>query len=178
MPELAKRIGKNEDVLDVACGFALLAGVLHHLGHQGLYVGVDFSKVQIDRAVAHCPHPLAIYVLEDITQGDLFGCFQKGVVVMAEILEHLPDDGDVELLKSIQSGRRILITVPTTDDESHVRVFSRGGEDVIERYSPLMDIKDHMIMDGSRRYWQMLDKVKRKKVVVPIFYHILEGTRK
>lgn len=150
LPQMAQWVRKDEKVLDLGCGPGIFAAVLWHYGRRGLYVGVDFSDVQTERALtgnAAEAHQNAWFFTEDITEDSILRFWDDppyfpDVVVLAEILEHLEDD--IELVSRIPVGTKVLITVPTKDDPSHVRTFSQGGDDVLERYGEALRFEEHV----------------------------------
>jgi len=69
-------------------------------------------------------------------------------------MEHLAND--VELIKSIPAGKRILLSCPNLDAEDHLRVL-KNIDDVKERYGEFLDVKEFIkfdiftIVDGVRK---------------------------
>jgi SAM-dependent methyltransferase len=175
MPALARMIRPEEKVLDVGCGSGILAAVLwHERKHRGEYIGIDWSETQITRAIAgnkKSGHQTARFLRDDILKPEFWDSHWEGhVVVVAEILEHLEDD--IGFLEGCPMGAQVLITVPTRDDPSHVRVFSRGGRDAIKRYEKLMEVTQHKairIREGTGR---------ERRHPTMVGYHILEGVRR
>lgn len=163
LPRMADWVEPRETVLDVGCGPGIFAAVLWHQGHRARYYGIDFSEVQLERAIEgnrREGHQNARFLKSDILEHDPFGHWASDVVVLAEILEHLEDD--LGLLRKIESGTKVLITVPTRDDPSHVRVFSQEGDDLVDRYGGIIEFHEHIPIRDRHQ----------------VLYHIAEGSRR
>ena len=74
------------------------------------------------------------------------------VYVMLEVLEHLTRDIDV--LQKIPSGKEVVFSVPSFDDPSHVRMFTR--EIVQWRYRDLIKLQNitRFNFDNANRKWK------------------------
>ena len=140
---------KNPQILDLGCGSGQFAHMLWDSGYL-CYSGVDFSKEALGIAQGLSPQ---VFEWADIREyqpnWDNFN-----VVVILEVLEHLNEDR--ELIVKIPAGKHIIFSVPSFDDEAHVRTF-RNKPQVHERYDDLIDISEivpymhWMICKGVRR---------------------------
>jgi len=150
---VSRMIDHRDIVLDIGCGPGHLA---QHLAGQVLaYTGIDFSAVAIQQARARVPW--ATWLCADVET-----CAWPGATryLFLEVLEHV--ERDVELLSRVPIGRRVIVSVPNFDADSHVRHFKSGVE-VLERYGHLLEgarvseLKAGMgrsawfILEGTRR---------------------------
>lgn len=136
---VAARTNTEELIVDLGCGPGHLAELLQRREHPPhLYVGIDFSKVALAQARARAPGYRFI-------QGILPGAVKKHVphmhqptAVFTEVLEHFAKD--LEALKFLSSGTRVLATVPRKDSSGHVRHFVQMQQ-VCARYEKVLDLK-------------------------------------
>ena len=133
--ELANHIQETDSIVDLGCGVGQFASLLHFLGLKK-YIGLDFSEVAIGKAKSKNLDGYE-FKISDITKDD----FPKGdVYVLCEVLEHVQNDFIV--LGKIPDSKKVLISLPTFDCESHVRYFPTQ-HDVIARYDD--QLKDYSI---------------------------------
>lgn len=123
---ILKNYPVETQILDVGCGPGRLAPYVP----ESQYSGIDWSANCID--IARTKHPLHKFNVTNMFEADFDS---PDVLVFLEVLEHIGKD--IELLKRIPEGKHVIISVPNTDDESHVRFFPSVG-DVIDRYRPLL----------------------------------------
>ena len=124
----------NPRILDIGCGPGQFA---HLLSDRGItcYTGIDNSSEAILLAQKNVPQWTENFVVADI--------FSKialpeniDIVILFEVLEHL--ERDLDLLRRIPAGTKVLFSVPSYNSISHVRQFKTAG-DVKKRYLPLVD---------------------------------------
>jgi 2-polyprenyl-3-methyl-5-hydroxy-6-metoxy-1,4-benzoquinol methylase len=120
-------------VLEVGCGSGVLAELLTGAGIG--YCGFDFSQVAIEKARRR--NPSARFHVGDATDPAAYPC-DYDALVCCEVLEHIA--GDLEAIDLWRRGAFVVCSVPNFAYESHVRHF-RSESEVIERYSPLIDIR-------------------------------------
>lgn len=164
--EAASWVGVEEDVVDLGCGTG-------RLGHQlalnadryGGYVGVDFSRAALDEAdrylAEHAPglerelrhDDLRTWAPSPTRAGNC-------VYVCLETLEHLEDD--VDLVRRVPPGHRLILSVPNYDSEAHLRTF-RNASDLWERYGQLVTFRRWSLVDlgGDRWRVHLCDTVRR-----------------
>lgn len=133
-------------VLDLGCGPGQVAALLRDAGLTE-YLGVDFSPARVRQAQRVCPS--ARFVCEDVlaVPGD------AEWVLALEFLEHV--ERDLEVLRRLRPGTRVLATVPNFAAAGHVRWFASADE-VRERYGPLLrDLRVDEILAGpsGRRHF-------------------------
>lgn len=139
-----------QPILDLGCGNGLFPAFLNQRGYKGHYVGVDFSRGSLDRARKGnweegglAQAEFFQVNLEEDDVGELISTYfvELGpggdpLVTCAEVLEHMKED--VRLLETIPTGTRVMITVPRSDAEAHIRNFPEP-KDVLYRYGHLFD---------------------------------------
>jgi len=131
-------INKNFDspdisILEIGCGSGQFAAYLWDYGYRH-YLGTDFSSVAIDMCQK--------LISQKFKKEDCFKSIKReyDIVLAMEILEHL--EKDLELLKMIPTGKKIVFSVPKFDEASHVRHFPKL-EDVLKRYDSIIKIEEH-----------------------------------
>lgn len=121
----------SRDILEVGCGAGQLAALVRDSIGLG-YVGFDFSAQAVQMARQHSPGTR--FEVADALKTDLFECVQYDCVVCTEVLEHIVEDLDV--IKRVPVGKRVIATVPNRDSDTHVRFF-KTSEEVAKRYAHL-----------------------------------------
>lgn len=146
LPRLLKDLPRELNVLDVACGSGVHGAELKRLyGHR--VAGVDLSAASVEKAKTR----LAEAYVADITHPERypkFGRTKFDIIVLSDILEHVPDPMDVlhRHLPLLAPGGHILISLPNiaiwnvrfallfgrfeyqdtgTLDRTHMRFFTR-----------------------------------------------------
>ena len=164
--EAASWVDANADVVDLGCGTGRFCHALVKKEHYGGFVGIDFSQAALDEAARY---------LADIKTSDLelVRCDLRewqpsptragnATYVSLETMEHLADDGDVDLVRRIPPGHRLIFSVPNYDSEAHVRTFRNAG-DLWERYGHLVEFRRWSLIDlgGPRWLVHLVDTVRR-----------------
>ena len=119
--------------LDMGCG----TGELQHYIKR--YSGFDFSEV----AVATANHP-------NVWKGDLY-TEQLGdydTYITTEVLEHVDD---LRVLQRIPKGRRVVFSVPSFNDPSHLRVYTERY--MRDRFKRLLDIHKVIRFNWANDKW-------------------------
>ena len=174
LQEVARLIFKSHNVLDLGCGFAILAGILEHTGHKGSYTGIDFAEETLQwvgdlHAVTPIHHDFLL-LYRDLNHGGVPIMDDLGdtTVVMAEYLEHVEDDLSIfESIKEAAPNADIIITLPSFDDPGHVRWFETRQE-IYNRYKYVLDIasigpiylEGHYCFEPVTRRWLMWGKIR------------------
>lgn len=127
----------GERVADFGCGPGQLAWLAFARG-VGYAFGVDFSPEAIDMARRNNPAHADQFHLGDLGDPAVFALADYDVAMFSEVLEHVADDLDV--VASVPHGRKVILSVPTSDSASHVRFFT-SIEQVIDRYSQVLVIE-------------------------------------
>lgn len=105
--KLRREIDPNDSVLDLGCGWNSL---LQHCDH-GYSLGVETYDYYIELSKQRNIH--AEYIQEDIRNLDLeTGSFD--IVLLAQVLEHLPKDEGYRLLKKTEkwARKKVIVTTP------------------------------------------------------------------
>lgn len=121
------RIREGEKVLDIGCGNGALA---HDIAMKsGAHVvGIDINEKNIEQARVRHSHPKVVYQVGDATAYQVEEQFD--VLVLSNILEHLPDR--VSFLKKLVAASctgRFLIRVPLFERDWRVPLKREVGEE-------------------------------------------------
>ena len=143
---------KEPRLLDIGCGTGQFAEFL--VEHKEInYTGLDFSKEAINLAqerdyskIKGIKPPLFIHtdINEQFVWDEKFDAY-----TIMETLEHI--ENDTEIVSRIPEGAFVIITVPTFDDEGHVRFF-KTKEEVLKRYGPYLGCE----ISGNRKVVEMV----------------------
>ena len=129
-----RQIKKDARILEVGCGTGQFAEMLFDSGFdKKKYHGFDFSSAGIEWCM-RLGDMFSVGNALDAKQYD----HDYDTVVCLEVLEHI--NQDIELLQNIKIGTTMIVSVPESDDPSHVRAFLTE-ESVRERYSNSIDIQ-------------------------------------
>lgn len=124
-------------LLDVGCGPGGLSALAQGSGIR--IDGYDFSHEAIDQFKSANLGCEAYYGNFSVDPSFLDILSNYDVIVMSEVLEHIQDD--LQLLKKIPHGKRVIITVPHFSDKSHVRFFDslEDASNYYEKYIKFLD---------------------------------------
>ena len=131
-------------LVDLGCGPGHFAKVLINKGVINdivkKYHGYDFSRVSIDMAKNIVDnHGACLFEERDLLAFDFSRSKPRDTMYVSfEFFEHIC--GDLSIIKKIPSESKVCFSVPSFDAYGHVRFF-KDKEEVIERYSKLIDIK-------------------------------------
>lgn len=130
-------LDRNTKILEIACGVGQFANMLFDAGFTN-YQGFDFAAEGIKIAKERNPlHQEKFFVADAFEAPEV--AEQHDLVICFEMLEHI--NKDLELLRRIPSGTKVLLSVPNFDDPYHVRYFTSEKE-VYERYKEVINIFD------------------------------------
>ncbi|KKN42137.1 hypothetical protein LCGC14_0716410 [marine sediment metagenome] len=136
-------IDHSDVILEIGCGTGQFAEMLFtHLDYHS-YIGIDFSKVAIQKAIERNGQRFFLH--------DARKSFDSNynTVICLETLEHI--DNDIIVLKNLKSGTKFIGSVPIGNDPAHVRVFLTP-ESIIERYGTLLDIEEIILFDDIKKH--------------------------
>ena len=153
--EKAISLIKNERILDFGCGSGQFAKML--LKNEKRFVkGYDFSNEAIIIAQRLNQQHRDKFVVKDLLKIEKLPAYD--LVISFEVLEHITND--LSVIKKIGSGKRFIFSVPNYDYKSHVRFFNTE-EEIIKRYSVLLDIKNiYPIKMSDKNIIWLVDSVK------------------
>lgn len=126
------------EIIDLGCGPGQFAQFLSTSFSNIHYTGFDFSQSAIDIAKGRNLPDEYYFIKEDffsININSILGKHQT-IITAFEVLEHL--DNDIALLNSIPPATVTLFSVPSFNDQAHVRHFKNSTE-VFTRYKNLFD---------------------------------------
>lgn len=156
--EIYKKVGeltKGQKVLDIGCGLAEL----------GKYVE-DYSGFDIASETIRGIKDANVWVGNAL---DRKNYKKANTYVCLEVLEHITEDRQV--LELIPGDSKVIFSVPSFPDPSHVRMFTEDG--VRERYEDLIEIEDitYYTWDGKWKESEELRDpfillVQAKKLVI------------
>lgn len=132
-----RTIPRGRRIVDLGCGTGRLARLLADYEYAN-YVGHDFSEAAIAEARRYVPDQGFDFHVTDLTEWQPGPVTSPTIFVCLETLEHLDDD--VDLIRRIPNGHRLLLSVPSHDSAAHVRTF-RHVSDVFARYERLLDFQ-------------------------------------
>jgi len=116
-------ISIDENILEVGCGSGQLSKMLLDNGFEK-YIGFDFSSEAIKIANSQrC-------IIGDCTKKEMYDR-PFDTILCLETLEHLKDD--IEVIRMWPKGKKVILTVPDFDYESHTIYFQNMSE-IVQRY--------------------------------------------
>lgn len=142
-------------VVDLGCGTGRFARLLSDRGRR--VAGVDFSAVAIQLARDYAPtSTFDVCDLRSWEPGTVDG---STVFTCLEVLEHLDDD--LDLVRRVPGGHRLIFSVPSYLSEAHVRVFRHVSE-VFARYEPFVDVVGWRALDMGP-VWRRIHLVESRR---------------
>lgn len=145
----------NPRILEIGCGPGQFA---HYLWDQGFrdYHGFDFSPEAVRIAKTVVPQSFDV---GDALKAESFR-YEYNVAIVLEVLEHVDDD--LGVLANIRPGTTILFSLPTFDDEAHVRWFT-SQQDIVNRYNGSVDLRQIILLN----HWFVCAGVVRDRLAAP-----------
>jgi len=146
-----------QKVLDIGCGPGQVAALLSDKDIPE-YLGLDFSPSRIKQASQACPGYR--FEVADVFETDLLEAWDYDCVLIMEFLEHI--ERDIDVIKRLKPGVRVIATVPDFPAAGHVRHFT-SLESVVERYRDLFDpfdVEPHLINSEGRTHYLIEGIVK------------------
>lgn len=158
--EAASWIPPLAPIVDLGCGTGRFADELRNRGHDGGYLGLDFSPATIAEAEEYAGRDLFEFEVADLRDWEPAADRAGGTVYTClEVLEHL--EHDLGLIERVPPGHQLVMSVPSYESASHVRWF-RGAGDVWERYAGFLEF----------RRWSLIALDDRKAI------HVLDTRRR
>lgn len=167
----------GKSALDIGCGVGTL---FQHI--DGLR-GFDLSSVAVAESKKVLNEKLD-YEMENARKKIIDGRVWEGNVydkknyeggyeyyITTEVLEHL--ENDIEVIKNIPSGKKIIFSVPSFPDPSHVRTYTE--DEVWKRYEEYIKIENIKRYDWneSGQMWEEMDNRKGNLYIL-----LCEGIKK
>ena len=120
-----KRVEADEQVLDIGCGIGAVAHAVAERS-QAHVTGIDLNPKSIAQAHAQYTHERVRYIVGDVLKALVEAEFD--VVIMSNVLEHLPDRSNFLLrVQKTVSPRRFLIRVPLFERDWRVPLKKELG---------------------------------------------------
>jgi len=127
---------KTLSIIDMGCGAGNMAARLYDEGYKN-YIGIDYNEDNLKVAKKRVPQCADKFILKDLTDEATWKLYKdKDIFISTEVLEHITNDKLV--LKSIPSGKLVIISVPNFGHHNHVRFFT-SKEAIINRYGSILD---------------------------------------
>ena len=112
---LENRVGKQERIADLGCGYGALLGHLQRAGWQHL--------VGLDPAPNAAPSALEMFGVQDVRRGtissahEVLNLEELDLVCIMSVLEHLPQlkQDMAQLLTRLRPGCKVLVEVPAAE---------------------------------------------------------------
>lgn len=128
-------LDRDIKILDIGCGVGQFANMLFDYGFTN-YIGFDYAEEGVKLAKKNNPQYEDRFFVGDAFETSIV-TEKYDLVICFEVLEHIQKD--IELINRIQSGTKVLFSVPNFDDPYHIRYFS-SEEEVYNRYKDVIDI--------------------------------------
>lgn len=151
-----RRCGSRK-ILEIGCGPGQLANAVYDSDIVDSYVGIDFSSTGIRLARLACPQ--FQFEHTDALTTNLIEELEYDTVLTTEFLEHI--EQDIDIIRRVRPGVRLIATVPNFPYVSHVRHFE-NSEEVIGRYECFFEDYSVVVIPAN-------EKGKR--------FFLMEGTR-
>lgn len=127
---------KTCSIIDFGCGAGNMAKILYDNGYKN-YIGIDVNENMLKVAKERVSCCAEKFILKDLTDEATWKLYKdKDVFISTEVLEHIPED--MLVVKSIPSGKLVIISVPNFPHRNHIRHFT-SEEKVINRYGSILD---------------------------------------
>lgn len=125
--ECLSPLGLRESLLDLGCGNGNLAAALADRGHEGLYVGLDFSVQLLEAARSSVEHPSATFEKADLAEpgwSEGLGSPFDWICLLA-VAHHIPGGRRRQRLAreaaaQLRPGGRLLVSVWNFMEEPHL----------------------------------------------------------
>ena len=130
----ARFLPADKPIIEIGCGDGFFT---NFIGKRG-YTGIDFCKVLVN-------HGRKLYPNRKLIEGDartkeIQDMFtSEFAYVSLETLEHIKDD--ISVIESIPVGADFVFSVPSADNQFHVRYFNSFDE-IKNRYKDCLDFFD------------------------------------
>ncbi len=142
--QLAKMIMKYDAprVLELGCGIGDLAKMLIEKGVE--YRGFDFSEEAVRQSQKRVP--TGNFCVGNVYDAEFYKPQDYTCCLAVEVLEHVED---LEVIRNIPAGVRLVASVPNYDDPAHLRVYTDPKKDIIERFHPLLHVTEVISAAGE-----------------------------
>lgn len=151
--DLLSLMNGNEKVFEIGCGTGQIAQALFSENKCKQYIGFDFSDVAIHKAKILNKFNTNAWIFKADVYGviDNLELFLKDsdTIIATEVLEHIRDLEVLDKLSKFRKGMKIIASLPTFDEQSHLRFFKNDVE-IRNYYEGVIDI---VYMKKIRAWW-------------------------
>ena len=143
-------------VIELGTGTGQFADLIERRPNLEFLYGVDFAEGAVTLARTMFPELRDRFMVDDFfSDGHLD--WRQGMaadaVVCLEVLEHLPDEDDLRLLREcVMPGEFFVGSVPSFLCDGHVRAFE-SQQEVRQRYMRYIDIEDMTQATSAGDHW-------------------------
>lgn len=133
-------VNETSKILDVGCGTGDLGSILSQKVLS--YKGLDFSQEAVKQSQSKNLDTIHhnIYDFDYMSES-------YDTILFIEVLEHIRD---IEVLRKIPNGKKIIFSVPDFPDPAHLRTYNK--DKILDRYNNLisdMSIQEFSINSGK-----------------------------
>jgi len=138
--KLGSIISYKNTVLDLGCGTGITSVFMARLG--AVVTAVDISPKLIEFAKEHSAHKNITYMIAD--NCDIILGKKFDVIVMADVLEHIPPDKVISFLSTVEAHSHDHTTVYLNIPDARFQVVMKqelsGMQQIVDEVIPLEDI--------------------------------------
>jgi trans-aconitate 2-methyltransferase len=142
-----KYVPKGCRVLEIGCGVGIIAG--HLKKTVGRYVGVDISERNVEIAREYVRDAGFEFKVLDVIEksGELDSCGLFDVVILPDVIEHIPKDRYKVLFEVIERHLDrpgvVLFTFPSPEYQEHLKANDPSALQVVDETVELGDLLRH-----------------------------------
>ena len=146
----------NEAFVDFGCGTGQFAE-LAFKANKNYVMGMDFSTKRLGLAIHRNLKHADRFMLADLTDPDTYTDIEYDTALFCEVMEHIKDD--LTVIGYIETGKRIIITLPSWDARAHVRHF-KSIDEIRNRYSSAIHIINTITLPVQTKKFFIIDGVR------------------
>lgn len=148
-------IKEPTNFLDIGCGTGDVIKFIDKNKIQN-YTGIDFSSVGIENCKKNYPNYNFFEFDFSTSKIDSFMAGRKTFLSL-EVLEHI--ENDINIIKQIPLGIRLILSLPNFNSPGHVRFFKDENE-IKERYKDYLNFKNSFVFNIKKVKIFLFDTVR------------------